>query len=63
VKVESEPAGGGGGAVGASVWPLPPVGAAWGVPKNLGHGLDLLLRAESRAGAGCRDDCVFEAGA
>jgi hypothetical protein len=33
VKVESEPAGGG-GAVGASVWPLPPVGAAWGVPKN-----------------------------
>ena len=61
MKVESEPAGCG-DAVGASVGPLPPVGAAVGVPKR-GHGLDLLLRAESRAGAGCRDDCVFEAGA
>jgi hypothetical protein len=33
VKVESEPAGGG-DAVGASVWPCPPVGAAVGAPKN-----------------------------
>ena len=62
MKVESEPAGGG-GAVRRVGLASAAGGRSLGVPKNVVTALTCFFARSHEPAPDCRDDCVFEAGA